>query len=408
MPTRSSQKNERRGERGAVAVYTALILTVLIGFTALAVDVGHLYGVRNELNNAADAAALAGAHKLFDDAGDLTVAAAKAEAARVAKLNRTGDVMLAETTNFTVKVGHWSFTTKTFEQKEPAEQLSGWEETSFKDLDGNVNFINAVEVTTKREDTPSFFARIFAFDQFLVQSKAVAYIGFAGTLFPLEVDEPVAVCEESIKVDDHYECNIGRMIPSTGDTAYWTDFAQTTESKDVCKGGADATGVEDAIHPSDCEGGNTKTLLFGVDMALIEGEVSKKGHGNLMDCWWKNSEEGTIPWELVLPVIDCNRPTCAELVGAVIVRVVWITGLGTPKWEDVPTEMGDWSSTTADGELRWAEFVEHFKLKDADGKPAPYQKKSIYFQPSCEKIAPRGKTGGENFGIMAKIPVLVQ
>jgi Flp pilus assembly protein TadG len=54
-----------RDESGSVAVITAVCLVFLIGFVALVVDVGHLYSVRNELQNAADAAALAGARALF-------------------------------------------------------------------------------------------------------------------------------------------------------------------------------------------------------------------------------------------------------------------------------------------------------------------------------------------------------
>lgn len=46
-------------ERGATAVMVALLLTPLIGFAALAVDVGSLYFEQAQLQNGADAAALA-------------------------------------------------------------------------------------------------------------------------------------------------------------------------------------------------------------------------------------------------------------------------------------------------------------------------------------------------------------
>lgn len=46
-------------ERGAVAVVTALSLVVLLGFAALAIDVGMLYQERAELQSGADAAVLA-------------------------------------------------------------------------------------------------------------------------------------------------------------------------------------------------------------------------------------------------------------------------------------------------------------------------------------------------------------
>ncbi|MFF0989901.1 pilus assembly protein TadG-related protein [Kocuria nitroreducens] len=51
--------NRADNERGAVAVLTALSMVVLLGFVALAVDVGLLYAERAELQSGADAAALA-------------------------------------------------------------------------------------------------------------------------------------------------------------------------------------------------------------------------------------------------------------------------------------------------------------------------------------------------------------
>lgn len=45
-------------ERGAVAVIVAILLVVLLGFAALAVDVGLLYAERAQLRNGADAAAI--------------------------------------------------------------------------------------------------------------------------------------------------------------------------------------------------------------------------------------------------------------------------------------------------------------------------------------------------------------
>ncbi|WP_309050772.1 pilus assembly protein TadG-related protein [Streptomyces sp.] len=47
------------GERGAVAIVTALSLVVLLGFAAIAIDVGMLYEERAQLQSGADAAAMA-------------------------------------------------------------------------------------------------------------------------------------------------------------------------------------------------------------------------------------------------------------------------------------------------------------------------------------------------------------
>ena len=54
----------RRDEQGAVAIMVALLMTALLGFTGLVVDVGDLYVQRTQLQAAADAAAMAGAQDL--------------------------------------------------------------------------------------------------------------------------------------------------------------------------------------------------------------------------------------------------------------------------------------------------------------------------------------------------------
>lgn len=54
--------------RGAVAVMTPLLMILMLSFAGLAIDVARLLIVRNELQNAADAAALAGAGGLFNPA----------------------------------------------------------------------------------------------------------------------------------------------------------------------------------------------------------------------------------------------------------------------------------------------------------------------------------------------------
>lgn len=50
-----------RDERGQVVVLVAILIVVLLGFAALAVDVGYMYTTRHELQRSADSGALAGA-----------------------------------------------------------------------------------------------------------------------------------------------------------------------------------------------------------------------------------------------------------------------------------------------------------------------------------------------------------
>ena len=59
-----SQPGQRRG---AVTVLVALLMVVLLGCAAMAIDIGHLYVAQAELQRAADAAAMAGAQALGRD-----------------------------------------------------------------------------------------------------------------------------------------------------------------------------------------------------------------------------------------------------------------------------------------------------------------------------------------------------
>ena len=59
-----SMKARLHSDSGQTLIWFALSLVVLLGIAALAIDVGRLYGERRRMQNAADAAALAGAHEL--------------------------------------------------------------------------------------------------------------------------------------------------------------------------------------------------------------------------------------------------------------------------------------------------------------------------------------------------------
>ncbi len=89
--------------RGAVAVFVVVTLVALFGFTALTIDVGYLYNVRAELQNTADAAALAGAQLLPDEA------AARETAREYANRNNASVVNDAD-----VVLGNWSWTATAF------------------------------------------------------------------------------------------------------------------------------------------------------------------------------------------------------------------------------------------------------------------------------------------------------
>lgn len=61
---RLDRHEARRGERGQVIVLLVLFLVVLLGMSAMVIDVGYAYYAHRSLQASADAAALAGAQEL--------------------------------------------------------------------------------------------------------------------------------------------------------------------------------------------------------------------------------------------------------------------------------------------------------------------------------------------------------
>lgn len=64
LQRRRAQGPRRAQQRGAVAIIVGLSMAVLVGFAGLALDGGRLYVNKTELQNAADACALAGSYEL--------------------------------------------------------------------------------------------------------------------------------------------------------------------------------------------------------------------------------------------------------------------------------------------------------------------------------------------------------
>lgn len=75
------------GERGGISVLVAILMVALLGFAALAVDVGMLYAERTQLRNGSDAAAIAVAQKCAKDLNDVECSAASPLARSLASSN---------------------------------------------------------------------------------------------------------------------------------------------------------------------------------------------------------------------------------------------------------------------------------------------------------------------------------
>jgi Flp pilus assembly protein TadG len=413
MKTRLKLRSILADQQGATAIIVGLMLIVLVGFLALAVDAGYVWVAQNELQNAADAGALAGARFLINPDGTINTSAnqiAHGAATSNDSTNIPVEVNWSSGNTGDVQRGHWSFATRTFTPNANTTQTSLWFRSK-ADLDADVNFINAVKTVTRRQTQPvnMFIAGILGHDSIEVVTDAVAYIGFTGDMTISEVDQPIAICAQSItNAYGAPDCDIGRMINSGNDATThqsggWTNFDQDSP----CTGGTNAQEVRSLV----CNTSGQAQLLQAFQPVGTQGGQIQSAFTDLYNCWL-NKTNGTEPWSLRLPVVTCPSPnvgTCEVIVGMVTVEVVWITGPGEdPEYLNAPTQMGDWSSADANGINRWNDFVSSFGLQNLDGSPVPYSKKNVYFKPKCDAEMAAGNTGGENFGMLAKIPVLVE
>ncbi len=81
-------KSVHRNERGVVIIWSAFFMLMMLGFVALGIDVAKVMATRTELQNAADAAALAGASALNVSTGRLMPDTAMVRAQYTASGNR--------------------------------------------------------------------------------------------------------------------------------------------------------------------------------------------------------------------------------------------------------------------------------------------------------------------------------
>ncbi|MET0648379.1 MAG: pilus assembly protein TadG-related protein [Pyrinomonadaceae bacterium] len=99
-------KSESKGQRGSVLAVSALGMLALILAAGLCVDISHLYVVKAELQNAADASALAGASALNSSPAGITEAANRAvEVMNNYEFNRTGVTITREKVKFAANFG---------------------------------------------------------------------------------------------------------------------------------------------------------------------------------------------------------------------------------------------------------------------------------------------------------------
>lgn len=221
--------------KGVAVIYIALAILALVASLGLVIDLGHLYVVRGELQNAADASALAGAAVLYKDPlnpnapPSLDFTRARTAATNFIGQNKSDGITL---TDGTIATGYWNLSRSTLETPvTPTNQ-----------------HVPAVVATISRSSgsnggpVATMFTKLFGIEESAVSSRtAVAVSGFPGgapgnSLFPMALsscmtdhyfsqsplpEPPPSITISSVYVPGGSNCYTGQ----------WTSFA--TDANDV-------------------------------------------------------------------------------------------------------------------------------------------------------------------------------
>lgn len=169
-PRRSPDRSPYRQQRGAVAIIAAVFLLAMIGTAAFAIDFGRWFVVKNELQNASDAAALAGAGHLYPPtATGPNWSAATTAGSTAVPLNASDRQALS--TGIMVP-GYWNYSNQTFDTDTGKTQ--------------GTNELPALRVTIERSANANMgpvamtFGRIFGTDTMDASATATAVVAVPG------------------------------------------------------------------------------------------------------------------------------------------------------------------------------------------------------------------------------------
>lgn len=231
----------RRSERGVTAVLVAIVLVVLGGFLALALNVGHSRAVRGQLQSAVDAGALAGAAELDGTLAPLTAGRPGALASTFTSRHITDRSIPVEIDpSSDVVPGHWD--------PFAADPATAFTPISPILSEEDARRVNAVRVLAGREGSRGNavgvdFSSFVTTESMDVSAEAVAVNG--GPCEDSCPDAPLAFFACGIEDPETYALACGKTLrihfsPDGSDTAGLSslslDSANTQTYRDIISG----------------------------------------------------------------------------------------------------------------------------------------------------------------------------
>lgn len=296
-------------ERGMAAVFIALMIFVLTAMASFAVDLGYAWVTQNELQNIADAGALAATRQLGvvyagltpeqqkDNSRSLTAdekAQMLAVLEKVAGLNKAGGKSGIVISASDISIGTWDFATKT--------------------LTPTLVRPTAVSVTARRDGNvngpiPTFFAGVMGKSGMDVAASATATLGPLGSLAPGEGNIPVGISKRWF--DEGRACGDSIKFHPTGTLdgcAGWHTFQD---------GPANASGLKKIL--AGLEKGTYKSPKITAGQTELEftGGTLASAFDAMKSLYDAKKDPMTGEWDVKIPVYD--RDDCLNPHGTLLI-----------------------------------------------------------------------------------------
>ncbi|MBI5606326.1 MAG: hypothetical protein HY879_23575 [Deltaproteobacteria bacterium] len=311
--------------RGATAIMAGIMLFVLVAISALAIDVGYILASRNELQNIADASALAAASQLGSIYAGMTYDEQQAYlcdpstliamAKDIALKNKAAGLNIS-IADGDVIVGVWDKTNRV--------------------LTPTLNHPDAVSVTARRDNSANgkvatFFASVFGQSDVPLSAVATASLTGQGTALPGGVPLPIGISKARVEAGCPNNGEIqfaptGTWEGCAGWMVYDTSPASDSKLRAILDGLTNGTYQSPATYA-----GSTYFNFIGGELSTNTFEAFQ----NLFDAM-KIKNDGTMDadndpnsWTSTLVVYDrddCSNPNQSiKIVGFTTVTIYEVT-----------------------------------------------------------------------------------
>ncbi len=303
-----------RDSKGATAVVTAIFLVVAVGSMSVAIDLGHLFLVKCELQAAADAGAIAGARGLLGiPAGAKGPVAISPDCSRA--LTHSQNLVAANKSD-------GGFLT----QLPAADVAFGWYDSDAKSFVfggcSDPKKVTAVKVVARKDSSanssmPLFFGEFLGKKEIGVKAEAIATSDYPG-LAPEGVGTfPIAVDRDKVPPNNlPFKVHLN---PTPGDDGCWHAY------KNPSSGTSDTRGYIDGSLPSpELRVGDQINVKEGVADAALQ-EVSRQLEAR--------TRQGKT-YDILVPIIPANssHANWQPVEGFATMRITNVQSQGSDKY----------------------------------------------------------------------------